>query len=90
MTILSHPRMLGTAFTREEAARALAILNRAIDSDAGFQLARECGAVAAIFGALVILDDYVANSHPEPLGYDQANRTAARPSPERADRDRRA
>jgi len=57
----------GTAFTRKEALRALRLLDGAMESEAGFALARAAGAVAPIFAALVILDDYVSNSQPIPL-----------------------
>jgi len=79
---------IGTAFTRDEARRALRILDRAIDTAEGFDLARRSGAVAAIFGALVILEDYVSNSNPIPLERGerepQTNGPAARPAEERA------
>ena len=61
---MSRTGEIGTAFTRDEARRALRILDRAIDTAEGFELARQAGAVAAIFGALVILDDYVARRYP--------------------------
>ena len=49
-------------FTRAEARRALKVLDAALDTEEGFQFARECGAVAAIGAALIILNDYLVYS----------------------------
>jgi hypothetical protein len=59
--------MIGTAFTRAEARRALKSLDDAFETEAGFELAQECGAVNQIYCALLILDDYLQNSTPKPL-----------------------
>lgn len=58
---------VGTAFTRWEARKALRVLDAALESEAGWQLARQSGAVNQIYAAVVILDDYLANSKPTPL-----------------------
>lgn len=57
----------GTAFTRWEARKALRIIDKALESDTGWQLATESGAVNQIYAALAILDDYLANSKAIPL-----------------------
>lgn len=59
--------MPGTAFTRAEARRALKTLDTLLDTEEGFRIAREAGAVNQIYAALIVLDDYLSNSKPVPL-----------------------
>jgi hypothetical protein len=58
---------IGTTFTRAEARRALKVLDAALETEEGWQLARESGAVAPIYASLLILMDYIDNSKPIPL-----------------------
>lgn len=68
MIQLAQPVPAKATFSRAEAKRALRILDNALETEEGWQFARESGAVAAIYGAIVVLEDYLANSKAVPLG----------------------
>lgn len=57
-------RPAGTLYTKGDALNALAIIDEALETEAGFLLAQELNQVAPLYAALIVLQDYVRNSTP--------------------------
>lgn len=60
--------LLGTAFTRGEALAAIEAIDAAIETEAVFAALRATGYSARVDQAVLILEDFVANARPVPLG----------------------
>lgn len=57
----------GTVYTKGEARHALHVLDDALETEEGWYLARTLGVVGPIYGALIVLQDYLTNSSAKPL-----------------------